>query len=92
MTPVTPNDPRQFFNVIAFVEGVKLMHIHESRINATRSVGLDAFLVKITFWPLWPQVTPDEFLKGNITVIFNKNMLESMSIQIFYVVFVVRYC
>ena len=57
-----PNDPGQFFNVITFVEGVKLMHMHESRINATHSVGLDAFLVKMTFWPLWPQMTPDEFL------------------------------
>ena len=62
LTPVTPNDPGQFFDVITFVEGVKLMHMHESRINATHSVGLDAFLVKMTFWPLWPQMTPDEFL------------------------------
>ena len=43
LTPVTPNDPRQFFNVITFVEGVKVMHMHESCINATHSVGLDAF-------------------------------------------------
>ena len=35
------------------------MHMHKSRVNATRSVGLDAFLVKMTFWP---QMTPDEFL------------------------------
>ena len=49
LTPVTPNEPGQFLNVIAFVEGVKLMHMHESRINATHTVGLDAFLVKITF-------------------------------------------
>ena len=62
LNPVTPNDPGYFFNVITFVEGVKLMHMHESRINATHSVGLDAFLVKMTFWPLWPQVTPHEFL------------------------------
>ena len=38
------------------------MHVHKSRINATYSEGLDAFLVKMTFWPLWPQMTPDEFL------------------------------
>ena len=38
------------------------MHMHKSRVNATRSVGLDAFLVKMTFGPLWPQMTPDEFL------------------------------
>ena len=41
--------PDIFFNVITFVEGVKLIHMHESRINATYSVGLDAFLVKMTF-------------------------------------------
>ena len=53
LTPVTPNDPGQIFNVIfnviTFIEGVKLMHMHELCINATHSVGLDAFLVKITF-------------------------------------------
>ena len=49
LTPVTPNDPGQIFNVITFVEGVKLIHMHESCINATHSVGLDAFLVKMTF-------------------------------------------
>ena len=25
------------------------MHMHKSRVNATHSVGLDAFLVKMTF-------------------------------------------
>ena len=60
--PSDPKWPRTIFNVITFEEGVKLMHMHESRINATHSVGLDAFLVKMTFWPLWPQVTPDKFL------------------------------
>ena len=49
LTPVTPNYPGQIFNVITFVEGVKLMHMHESCISATYSVGLDAFLVKMTF-------------------------------------------
>ena len=38
------------------------MHVPKSRVNATYSEGLDAFLVKMTFWPLWPQMTPDEFL------------------------------
>ena len=38
------------------------MHVRKSRINAMYSVGLDAFLVKMIFWPLWPQMTPDEFL------------------------------
>ena len=31
LTPVIPNDPGLIFKVINFVEGVKLMHIHESR-------------------------------------------------------------
>ena len=38
------------------------MHVHNSSVNATYSEGLDAFLVKMTFWPLWPQMTPDEVL------------------------------
>ena len=49
LTPVTPSDPALIFNVITFVEGVKLIHMHKSRVNATYSVGLDAFLVKMTF-------------------------------------------
>ena len=62
-TPVTQNDPVWFFNVITFVEGVKVLHMHKSRVNAMHSIGLDAFLVKMTFWwPLWPHTTRDEFL------------------------------
>ena len=38
------------------------MHVPKKRVNATYSEGLDAFLVKIFFWPHWPQMTPDEFL------------------------------
>ena len=38
------------------------MHVLKLRVNDTYSEGLDAFLVKMTFWPLWPQMTPDEFL------------------------------
>ena len=49
LTPVTPNDPWWIFRTITFVEGVKLMHMHKSRINAKYFVGLDAFLVKMTF-------------------------------------------
>ena len=41
--------PDEFFRTITFVEGVKLMHMHKSRIDAKYSVGLDAFLVKMTF-------------------------------------------
>ena len=57
-----PNDPWLIFTTIIFVEGVKLMHVRKSRVNATHSERLDGFLVKMTFWPLWPQMTPDEFL------------------------------
>ena len=42
---MTPDE----FLTITFVEGVKLMHMHKSRVNAMYSVGLDAFLVKMTF-------------------------------------------
>ena len=59
LTPVTPNDPGLIFRTITFVEGVKIMHVHKSRVNATYSEELDAFLVKMTFWPQWPQMTPD---------------------------------
>ena len=38
------------------------MHVRKLRVNATYSEGLDAFLVKMNFWPPWPQMTPDEFL------------------------------
>ena len=47
LTHVTPNDPGRIFRTITFVEGVKLMHMHES--PEAYSVGLDAFLVKMTF-------------------------------------------
>ena len=46
-----------FFRTIPFVEGIKLVHVHKLRVNATYSEGLDAFLVKVTFWPRdlkWP--------------------------------------
>ena len=36
------------------------MHMRKSRVNATRSVGLDAFLVKMIFLdprdPKWPRM------------------------------------
>ena len=54
LTPVTPNDPWWIFRTITFVEGVKLMHMHKSRINAKYFVGLDAFWWKWPFWPQWP--------------------------------------
>ena len=38
------------------------MHVRNLRVNAMYSEGLDAFLVKMTFWSPWPQMTPDEFL------------------------------
>ena len=34
LTPVTPNDPGHFFRTITFVEGVKLLHMYKSRVNA----------------------------------------------------------
>ena len=62
--PCDPTWPQMNFNVITFCEGVKLMHMHRSRVNTAYSAGLDAFWVKITFltpvtpsWPhrdLWP--------------------------------------
>ena len=41
--------PDNFFRIITFVEGVKLLHLHNSRVSATKSEGLDAFSVEITF-------------------------------------------
>ena len=38
------------------------MHIYESYGHAMKHEQVTAFLVKMTFWPLWPQMTPDEFL------------------------------
>ena len=46
---------RMIFRTITFVEVVKLMRIHRSRVSATYSVGLDAFLV-IFFNPNSDQV------------------------------------
>ena len=40
---MTPNDPGQIFRTITLVEGVKLLHMHKSRVNAMLSEGLDAF-------------------------------------------------
>ena len=35
LTPVTPNDPRWNFEIVTFVEGLKLYHIHKSHDHAT---------------------------------------------------------
>ena len=32
------------------------MHMHESHDHTMSYVGVIAFLVKMTFWPLWPQI------------------------------------
>ena len=42
--------PKSKFQPTTFVEEVKLMHMHKSRVYAT--VGVDAFLTKMTFWLL----------------------------------------
>ena len=57
LTPVTPNDPGWIFNVITFVEGVKLMHMHKSCVNATYSVWVETFLDFEKYDTLWP-LTP----------------------------------
>ena len=36
--------------------------MHMSHVNAMYFEGLDAFLMKMTFWLLKTQMTPDEFL------------------------------
>ena len=59
---MTPGDPRWFFVPITFEEGVTLYHMYKSRVNATQFKAFEAFLVKMTFWPLWPQMTPGDFL------------------------------
>ena len=38
------------------------MNMHEFHVHTILSEGEIAFLVKMTFWPLWPQMIPAEFL------------------------------
>ena len=52
-----PCDPKSKFEPISFEEG-STWCICMSYINKLRNRGDIAFLVKITFWPLWPQMTP----------------------------------
>ena len=40
--------------------------MYELHDHALESVGEIAILVKMTFWPLWPQMTPDEFLNQQL--------------------------
>ena len=59
LTPVTQNDPRLTFNLIALVEGLKLMHMYETDGHAIQHGCVKVYLVKITFWPSdpkWPQI------------------------------------
>ena len=39
--------------------------MHELHDNTMYSEGEIAILVEMTFWPLWPQMTPDEFYDHN---------------------------
>ena len=39
------------------------MHMYEYYGHAMQHRQVIAFLVKMTFWPQWPQMTPGEFLK-----------------------------
>ena len=59
LTPMTPNDPRLTFDPITWVEGLTLMNIYESYGHARLHEQVIAFLVKMTFWPLRPQMTPE---------------------------------
>ena len=52
---------RMIFRTITFVEVVKLMRIHRSRVSAMYSVGLDAFLV-IFLTPIDIIVTSDPII------------------------------
>ena len=63
LTPVTPNVPGWIFMTITFVEGIKLMHMHKSRVHTTYFVGLHAVLVKMTFLT---QVTFEPFRWGRM--------------------------
>ena len=61
--PVTPNDPGwKFESRITSVRGyLSNVYMHESHVHTIyicmREIAF--FLRKWTFWPLWPQVTPD---------------------------------
>ena len=39
------------------------MYMYESYGYDMKHGRVIAFLVKMTFWPLWPQITPGEFLE-----------------------------
>ena len=54
--PCEPNDPRWCSRPLGFVEGVKLMYLHESHDEVDVYLGGNAFLVKMTFLPAWPQM------------------------------------
>ena len=56
---MTPNDPGMTFDPITKVDGLTLMNMYESYGHAVYHVRIKAFLVKMTFWPQWPQMTQD---------------------------------
>ena len=59
---MTPNDPRWISRPITFVEGIYLNNKRKSYDHSMQSEGEITFLVKMTFWHTWPQITPGEFL------------------------------
>ena len=59
LTPVTPYDPILTFDTAKWKESFKLMYMYEFYVQAIQVI---AFLVKMPFWPLWPQMTPYVFL------------------------------
>ena len=59
---VTPNDPKSKFELVSFVKGLKLVYMHKSCDYTMCIVWGEAFLVKMNFWPLWPQMTQNRDL------------------------------
>ena len=58
----TPYDPRLTCDPTKQIEGFKFMYMYEFYVQAFYCAWVIAFLVKMNFWPLWPQMTPSEFL------------------------------
>ena len=59
---MTPNDPKSKFESVTFVKGLKLVYIHKLRDHTMFIVWGEVFLVKMNFWPLWPQMTQNRDL------------------------------
>ena len=59
---VTPRDPRLNSDPTTIVDGLKLKNLHKLYEYTLLIGGVKTFCVKTMFWPLWPMLTPYDFL------------------------------